>query len=117
MLTVFLVLDKRGKEAYFLEDEADRSFADAMTKKRANPQWTMRTDDWGYFYTAFRAGQGSYWKDYDVFLCVALTAGLAGSLWVASSILDLWKLAQRGWVKLQPTVRVEEYCGGCRAQT
>ena len=102
-MSVLCLLDKKGKEVYFDEELStgvSYSFAAGMVMKLANPEWTIRTDDWGYFYRAFEEtlkDSNSYWKDYDVFLAIAVTAGVTGIMWFINSIVEIRKFAKSRW--------------------
>ena len=99
-VSVLCLFDKRGKEVYFDESPTEVTFAIGKTIKSMYASFTIRTDDWGYFYRAFestRDNENSYWKDYDVFLAIACTAGVTGILWIVCSIIDVFKFTRAGW--------------------
>ncbi len=92
--------DKKGKEVYFVEDPTERTFEAGMVDKFTNPSWTIKTDDWGYIYRAFEktlSNSNSYWKDYDIFLAVALTAGVTSILWVIGCSIEINKYVKANW--------------------
>ena len=103
-ISILCLLDKKGKEVYFDEDPntgASYTFAVGMgIKLFSNTEWTVRTEDWGYFYRAFEEtmkDSNSYWKDYDVWLAIVITAGVTGIMWIINSIIEIRKFAKAGW--------------------
>jgi hypothetical protein len=86
--------DKRGKETYFVQDPTEVTFQRGLVLKFMNPTWEMKTDDWGYFYRAFDytlSNPDGYWKDYDVFLALAITAAITGIMWIVIACIDINK--------------------------
>jgi len=63
--------------------------------------WTMRTDDEGYFQRAFldvlKNEKNSFWKDYDVFVAICCTTGVTGIIWVIIGIFELTKFIECRW--------------------
>ena len=95
-------MDKKGKEAYFAEDpdQTEYTLFTAVPAKAFNPAWTLKTDDWGYFYRAFQRGtlnSDSTWKDYDALLAIAITAGITGFIWFITAIIDIRKFCSTRW--------------------
>lgn len=85
---------------YFEEDATEYDFVTGMAMKLVNPSWTIKTDYWGYFFTAFdktMKNSNSYWKDYDVLLCLVITAGVTGILWIITTIIEMHKFAKCKW--------------------
>lgn len=81
----------RGKEVYFDQNTTEVSFVIGMKIKLLNPSWTIRTDDWGFFFRAFGnylTGSNSYWRSYDSFLVIMITAGITGVLWLFGSYTE-----------------------------
>lgn len=87
--------DKRGKEVYFAQDPTEYEFRAALAMKKINPQYSIKTDDWGYFQRAFQRVQDtndSYWSNYDAFLAILVTAGVVGIYWIVTCIVYIVKL-------------------------
>ena len=69
-----------------------------MEIKRANRDWLIRTDDWGYIERAYyhaKDGTDTYWSDYDIFLPVLITAGLACLYWVVTNVYMMFQYTDR----------------------
>ena len=113
-IAVLCILDKRGKEVYFAEDPTgtEYSFQVGVGLKLSIYQtWTIKTDDWGYFYRAFFStwnNSNSSWKSYDAFLAIVLTAGVTGILFFILSIMDIRKFSNFNW-SVATCVRVIVY--------
>jgi len=89
----------RGKEVYFDQNTTEFTFLAGMEMKTRNLNWTIRTDDWGYFYRAFcnyMSGSNNYWKDYDAFLGIILTSSFSGVLWIFGLYLEYIRLFKKG---------------------
>jgi hypothetical protein len=88
-VALIVVLDRRGKEAYFYEDSTERTFLQLLEDKKLYPQWTPKTDDWGYIQRAYYRAQDSdpFWKQYDILVPVVVTAGLSGAYWVVANTI------------------------------
>jgi len=94
--SVWLAFDKKGKEAYFLEDATETTFQAAVAYKISHPTLTILTQDWGYFQRAYEK-KDSYWSKYDVFLVILLTGGVAGLYWAVISCIELSKFKNSDW--------------------
>jgi hypothetical protein len=95
-------MDKKGKEIYFDEDGgASHSFVEGMMIKTVtNPTWTIKTEDWGWFQRAseeVRKDSSSFWKDYDVWIAIVVTAGVTGIMWIINSIMEIKKFCGMKW--------------------
>ncbi len=77
--------DKKGKMVYFDELPNDYDFFEGMTLKLLTPTLTIKTENWGYFQTAYekvRDNSSSTWKDYDCYYALLATAGVTGLMWI-----------------------------------
>jgi len=91
---LFYYTDKKGKEIYFKEDPAGKEYTikEAWALKLLNPEWTIRTDDWGYFYRAFTTKDvNPFWEDYDSLLQMTITIGVSGLLFFITGIINACK--------------------------
>lgn len=96
----------RGKEVYFDENTTEVTFYVGMQIKLLNPTWTIRTDDWGFIYRAFGnylSGSNNYWRSYDVFIGLLLTAGITGTLYLFGSYIEFKRFTDKN-MKLTPKV-------------
>jgi hypothetical protein len=76
--------DKRGKEAYFAEYKEEMDLATALKQSMQYPKLILRTDNWGYFKTAYdhvQKDSGSYWASYNCFLLILSTIYVTAPLW------------------------------------
>ncbi len=99
MLAAF---DRKGKEVYFDQDpqHLEYRFEDAMQIKDQHQNWTMRTDDWGYFQRAYyrvRDEGSDYWYSYNVFIAIIVTTAVTGFLWLIASIIEIVKFGAWKW--------------------
>jgi len=98
IVSLLAAFDKHGKEVYFDQDPGrEYTFREFKDAKIANPSWTPRTDDWGYFYRGYYRNKDSYWEKYDVFLLVIVTSAITTFLWILTSLLGIYKYAARVW--------------------
>lgn len=86
----------RGKEVYFAQNATEVTFSTGMQIKLMNPDWDIKTDDWGYFYRAYSnymSGTNKYWRNYDAFLGIVITTGICGMLWLFGNYHDFKRLS------------------------
>ena len=93
-ISVFSLADKKGKEVYFAEDsdQMEYTFLDALSIKLLNPTWTMKTDDWGYFYRAYERAalnSDSFWSQYDIFVATCFVTAITGVAWLIMSLIEI----------------------------
>lgn len=98
-ITVILLLDKKGREAYFVEDPSPLQFVDILAAKKQHPDWQLKTEDWGFFYTAFKCESTNYWKSYDVFIVLILTSIFTSLTWALTSWIEINKFLHKFWVR------------------
>lgn len=81
-----------------------------MELLKTNPGWTIRTDDWGFFYRArVERSSNSFWEDYDVLIQIGITGFLTGTMWVITSIINIVKFCYGRWdlsCKVQSIVNI-----------
>lgn len=98
---IFAAFDKKGKEAYFVEDETERTFVMALNYKIENSNWTIMTDDWGYFQRTYqKAIEGSTdnsLENYDVFIVIIIIGVVSFLMWGAYSALSFYMYYRRKW--------------------
>ena len=95
------LMDKGDRMLYFEEDstEADYTFDYAINHiYTVNPQWTAKTDDYGYFRRAFDYHyEDEFWEPYDVFLIIAIIMPITVLLWLIIAIFDIRKHVKLAW--------------------
>ena len=121
-ISALCLCDKRGKEVYFDEvPNIEFTLQMGILMKAMHSTYTMRTDDWGYFQRAFfdvlDNPDTTMWKDYDVFLGIACTAGVTGILWVIASGLEITKFCKISWGRatcglILCIITLVLFCGG-----
>ena len=100
--TVLCIMDNKGKEVYFESQTDAVSFEAGMKLKKDNPDWVMKTEDWGYVYRSFEGwlkSPSGFWKDYEIFLAMAATGGVTGLLWIVAAAIELHKFSQMRWTR------------------
>jgi len=86
--------DKKGKEAYFDVDSAERNLQEAVRIRIMYPKWTIFTDDWGYFERANYENIHNIserYSNYDVFIIILIVTLLTSLLWISSGFLEIRK--------------------------
>ena len=100
-VSLMCLRDQRGKEVYFDEDSNEVSFETGMAIKQIHPNWTMQTEDWGYFPRAFNdvlnLNDKSMWKKYDVYIAIACTSGITGLIWFIAGLIEISKFRGAKW--------------------
>lgn len=102
--SILASFDSHGREVYFADDPNKvYDFIEAQKIVENNPNMTMYTDNWGYFYNAHRRSDGSYWNKYDIVLYIWITAGATTFLWLLLSLIDIYKYVAAIWQFAIPT--------------
>jgi len=88
--------DKKGKEAYFSNDQTERTLQSAVSAREKDKSIIIKTDDWGYFQRTYYENDARY-SEYNVFLWIILTCTGVGSSWLLSGIFEVYKFVYTKW--------------------
>lgn len=64
------------------------------------PQFTINTEDWGYFQRAYeevKSGENMRWEEYNVALYIMLVSAISGGLLIIGTVLSLIKFCCSKW--------------------
>lgn len=104
VISILASFDSHGREVYFADDPKEvYDFVEAQKIVENDPNRTMYTDNWGYFYNAHKRSDESYWDRYDVLPHIWITAGVTTFLWLLLSVMDIYKYIVVVWQFAIPT--------------
>ena len=85
-----LNFDKKGKEAYFIDDpDTEFTFGSIPYYISNNPNKVLKTDYWGWFQRSHDSD--SSLKEYDVFYFVLIAAVVSGAYGIILGIVEIFK--------------------------
>ncbi len=93
--------DKKGMEVYFEQyPDEEYDLFKGFQLKFADMSLTIRTDNWGYFRTAYLRTLEDYtskWVDYDCYLAICGVGGVCGILWVLVALANAYAFWKEKW--------------------